>query len=62
MDNNISDNYFYQITVQTGSRREADTSSKIFFIVNGEKGGTPLRILSDKENTVSFYSISLLHG
>jgi len=54
MDNNISDNYFYQITVQTGGRREAETASKIFFIINGEKSATPLRILCDKENTVCF--------
>ena len=55
MDNNISDNYFYQITVKTGSHREAETASKIFFIVSGEQSSTPLRILSDKEKTVSCY-------
>ena len=53
MDNSICDNYFYQITVRTGSKREAETSSRIFFVVSGEYNATPLRVLADKEKTVS---------
>ena len=53
MDNNLSGTYFYQITVQTGSRREAETSSRIFFMLCGEKNETSLRVLADKEKTVS---------
>ena len=53
MDNKITDEYFYQITIQTGSRRDAETSSKIFFVVNGEEDQSELRILASNGNMVS---------
>lgn len=53
MDNNLTDEFFYQITIQTGSKMEAETASKIFFILIGDEDQTPLRILSSCEDTVS---------
>lgn len=36
-DNDPSDNYFYQILVFTGHRRDAGTRSKVFFRFSAEK-------------------------
>ncbi|XP_076818399.1 uncharacterized protein LOC143464499 isoform X1 [Clavelina lepadiformis] len=51
MDNNLCAEQFYQITVKTGARNEANTSSKIYFILAGEEGDTSLRMLADTQNT-----------
>jgi hypothetical protein len=43
LDNHPSDQYFYQIIVFTGLRKDAGTKSKVHFILSGEKDTTQVR-------------------
>lgn len=51
-DNLISDNYFYEICVQTGTNLDAATKSKVYLIINGEYGETIPRNLCNKSHQV----------
>ena len=51
-DNLPSDNYHYQMTVQTGVRKNASTTSKVSFIVSGENGDSGVRRLYDGHRKV----------
>ncbi|KAK3090847.1 hypothetical protein FSP39_015186 [Pinctada imbricata] len=46
-DNLPSDNYHYQITVNTGSKKKAGTKSKVSFILSGEHCDTGVRRMYD---------------
>ncbi|KAK3592414.1 hypothetical protein CHS0354_004039, partial [Potamilus streckersoni] len=46
-DNLPTDNYHYQVTVQTGVRKNAGTESNISFIISGEQMDTGVRRLFD---------------
>ncbi|XP_013393280.1 uncharacterized protein LOC106161002 [Lingula anatina] len=46
-DNLPTDNYHYQITVTTGMRKKAGTTSKVSFILSGDDGDTGVRRLGD---------------
>ncbi|XP_021356998.1 polycystic kidney disease protein 1-like 2 [Mizuhopecten yessoensis] len=47
MDNNIDDTYYYMVTVYTGMRRDAGTTSRIGFVVSGSEADTGIRELYD---------------
>ncbi|XP_065660223.1 uncharacterized protein LOC101236989 isoform X5 [Hydra vulgaris] len=49
LDNQADDTYIYQITVNTGSRRNAGTKSNIFFSVVGDINDSGIRRLKDLE-------------
>ncbi|CAF1375842.1 unnamed protein product [Adineta ricciae] len=46
-DNNKNDNYFYQIIVFTGQRRDAGTKSNVHFVIHGDENDTRIRTLAD---------------
>uniref|UniRef100_A0A2C9KRF7 PLAT domain-containing protein n=1 Tax=Biomphalaria glabrata TaxID=6526 RepID=A0A2C9KRF7_BIOGL len=46
-DNYAYDDYFYLITVHTGLRKSAGTTSNVSFDLSGEHGDSGLRRLSD---------------
>ena len=46
-DSEMTDSYFYLISVQTGLRRESGTASGVSFILGAEHGDTGVRVLSD---------------
>ncbi|XP_055876323.1 polycystic kidney disease protein 1-like 2 [Biomphalaria glabrata] len=48
-DNLPTDSYFYQVTVQTGVKRNAGTDSQVRFIVSGEEGDSGVRRLTVAE-------------
>ncbi|CAH1794576.1 unnamed protein product [Owenia fusiformis] len=48
-DNIPTDQYHYQMIVYTGIKRDADTKSKISFILSGDEGDTGVRRLFDGE-------------
>ena len=50
-DNNPSDKYVYEITVMTGSKRDASCRSNVFFILTGEEAETDVRTLKDTKRT-----------
>ncbi|CAF1690108.1 unnamed protein product, partial [Adineta ricciae] len=47
IDNKKSDEYFYQILVFTGQRKDAGTESKVHFVLSGEKDQTNIRTFSN---------------
>jgi len=51
-DNHSSDQYFYQILVVTGHRRNSGTKSKVHFILSGENDQTHVRTLSDSHRSI----------
>lgn len=57
-DNLPSDNYHYQMTVQTGVRKNASTTSKVSFIVSGENGDSGVRRLYDGHRKVLFVHLT----
>ena len=65
-DNLPTDNYHYQITVQTGMRKKAGTTSKISFVLSGESNDSGARRLYDGHRKVgrskSHLNILLYHG
>ena len=46
-DNDPEHKYIYEITVMTGTKRNASTRSSIHFILTGEEGETDIRALKD---------------
>jgi len=51
-DNHQSDEYFYQILVFTGQRKDAGTKSNVHFILSGEKDETHIRTLADPHRPI----------
>lgn len=51
-DNDRSDEYFYQILVFTGQRRQAETNSKVHFVLGGNDDQTSIRTLSDPKRKI----------
>ena len=52
-DNTSADKYHYHMTVHTGVRRMAATTSNVFFVVAGEQHTTDVRKLEDTHGKVS---------
>jgi len=52
IDNHCDDEYFYQILVFTGQRRDAATKSKIYFILSGDKNDTNIRRLRTEDEKI----------
>ena len=52
VDNNPSDTYFYQVTVQTGMGPGCGTRSKVSIILTGEDGESGVRLLDDDKRKV----------
>nr|XP_018672665.1 uncharacterized protein LOC100182818 [Ciona intestinalis] len=50
-DNKLCDEYFYQITIKTGTQRNSETQSEVFFVLGGENGNTSVRRLSPNPGT-----------
>ena len=46
------DCYHYHMTVHTGTKRGAGTTSRVFFVVGGEDGQTEIRKLQDTTDKV----------
>ncbi|XP_066910530.1 polycystin family receptor for egg jelly-like isoform X2 [Clytia hemisphaerica] len=46
-DNRPEDRYLYEVTVNTGSRRRAGTTSNVYFTLSGDLGDTGVRVLKD---------------
>ncbi|CAF4233329.1 unnamed protein product, partial [Rotaria magnacalcarata] len=51
-DNHKFDQYFYQILVFTGHRRNAGTKSRVHFIVAGEDDETQIRTFADPQRRI----------
>ena len=51
-DNHKCDEYFYQIIVFTGQRKEAGTKSKVHFVLSGDDDGTQIRTLADPHRKI----------
>ncbi|CAF0788844.1 unnamed protein product [Adineta steineri] len=51
-DNQKSDEYFYQILVFTGQRRNAGTKSKVHFVLSGNDDSTTIRTFADPHRTI----------
>ena len=56
-DNRAKHTYYYKVSVYTGLRSGAGTSSKAFFVLNGETGDTGVRMLSDGKNKVRMVDV-----
>ena len=53
LDNRVGSNYFYKLSVYTGLRSNAGTSSNICFLLTGEHAGSGVRVLDDNKKKVS---------
>ena len=53
-DNKKKDTYLYEIIVYTGSRKDAATDSKIYFIINGDLCDSNKRRLNASTKTPLF--------
>ncbi|CAF1690732.1 unnamed protein product, partial [Adineta ricciae] len=51
-DNNKNDDYFYQMIVFTGQRRDAGTKSNVHFVIHGDENDTHIRTLADPHRRV----------
>ena len=51
-DNLPTDNYHYQITVQTAVKKNAGTKSKVSFVMSGDNTDTGVRRLDDGKRKV----------
>jgi hypothetical protein len=51
-DNHTTDEYFYQIIVFTGHRKDAGTKSKVHFIVSGDENETEVRTFADPHRQI----------
>jgi hypothetical protein len=51
-DNHPLDEYFYQILVFTGQRKDAGTKSKVHFILSGDKDDTLVRTFADPHRQI----------
>ncbi|CAF0948798.1 unnamed protein product [Adineta steineri] len=52
VDNNKSDQYYYQILVFTGQRTNAGTDSKVYFVLSGDDDQTQIRLFSDPHRKI----------
>jgi polycystin 1L2 len=52
IDNKIEDNYYYEIIVFTGNRKEAATDSIVRFIMSGDNGDTDIRIFNHPDRQI----------
>ena len=59
-DNLSSDKYHYQMTVYTGTKKQAGTTSKISFILSGDECDTGVRRLFDGKRKVNNSILLLL--
>ena len=59
-DNLPSDKYHYQMTVYTGTKKQAGTTSKISFILSGDECDTGVRRLFDGKRKVNISILLLL--
>ena len=55
LDNEPADDYYYLITVYTALRGNAETKSKVGFVLAGDKGDTGMRGLYDGIREVGLY-------
>jgi len=46
-DNNKNDQYYYQILVFTGQRKDSGTKSKVHFVISGDNDTTSIRTFHD---------------
>ncbi|CAF1191151.1 unnamed protein product [Adineta steineri] len=51
-DNHKSDQYFYQIIVFTGQRKDAETKSKVHFVLSGDEDTTHIRTFADPHRKI----------
>ncbi|UJR16862.1 hypothetical protein I4U23_003760 [Adineta vaga] len=51
-DNHSSDEYFYQIIVFTGQRKDAGTKSNVCFMLHGNEDQTPIRTFADPHRRI----------
>ncbi|UJR25703.1 hypothetical protein I4U23_007054 [Adineta vaga] len=51
-DNHPTDQYFYQIIVFTGQRKDAGTKSNVCFVLHGDNDDTQIRRLADPQRPV----------
>ena len=51
-DNTPSDKYHYQLTVHTGTKKGAGTTSNVFLVVGGDSSQTDVRQLKDTTEKV----------
>ena len=51
-DNHPSDQYFYQILVFTGQRKDAGTKSKVHFVIHGDDDQTHVRTFADPHRQI----------
>ncbi|CAF1353863.1 unnamed protein product [Adineta ricciae] len=51
-DNRSSDNYFYQLIVFTGHRKDSGTKSKVHFVLYGENEVTRIRTFDDPQREI----------
>ena len=58
-DNLPSDKYHYQMTVYTGTKKQAGTISKISFILSGDESDTGVRRLFDGKRKVNNSNFTL---
>jgi hypothetical protein len=51
-DNYVEDDYFYEIIVLTGYRKDSGTKSKVQFIIAGDEDETKVRTFSHLNRTI----------
>ncbi|UJR19382.1 hypothetical protein I4U23_022512 [Adineta vaga] len=51
-DNQSSDHYYYQLIVFTGQRKDSGTTSKVHFVLYGDKNITRIRTFSDSQRKI----------
>jgi hypothetical protein len=52
IDNKIEDNYYYEIIVFTGNRKEAATDSIVRFVISGDSCDTDIRIFNHPDRQI----------
>ena len=52
IDNKIEDNYYYEIIVFTGNRKEAATDSIVRFILSGDICDTDIRLFNHPDRKI----------
>ena len=58
-DNLPTDTYHYQVTVNTGLKKNSGTQSRIQFILSGDEGDTGVRRLFDGKRRVGVHAFSM---
>ena len=51
-DNHRSDHYYYQILHFTGQRKDAETKSKVHFVLDGDDDQTAIRTFANLHRTI----------